>query len=304
MSSGRVVPERAVRRLADGRAHRRDDDRVFHGCIEKSPSRSSSASPTSCVLSVEQVIGAVDHDELLRLLQPAVERPHAFERADLVGFALHEELGLGARERVRERVVLSRHRRDDRRRDADERGHAVVGGAGLERDPRRRTRSRRPRAARRDTAPPCSRAPRGSPPARPRRCRTRPRCAPTPRKLNRSTAQPMRASPFAPWYTALVCIVPPCCGCGCAKTTAARDAARGVRLCRAALRARPAGPARSVMVGMDELSDDVRETRAGCVSEADVARAFEHAGLGAANERAERARARDRHDAIERRLRR
>src|SRR4029453_16320528 len=54
-----------------------------------------------------------------------------------------------------------------------------------------------------------------------------PALRPTPRKLNRSTAQPIRASAFAPWKTAFVCIVPPCVGSGGAKTTAARGSPAG-----------------------------------------------------------------------------
>ena len=46
------VAQAAVRRLADGGPRRRDDDCFSHGRVPsaKSPSRSSSASPTSCVL--------------------------------------------------------------------------------------------------------------------------------------------------------------------------------------------------------------------------------------------------------------
>ena len=67
--------------------------------------------------------------------------------------------------------------------------------------------------------------------------------APTPRKLKRSTAQPARTSPFAPWYTAFVCIVPPCVGSGWAKTTAAF----GVPVGRVEQRLEPAGGAVQIM---------------------------------------------------------
>src|SRR4029079_4519740 len=66
-----------------------------------------------------------------------------------------------------------------------------------------------------------------------------PALRPTPRKLNRSTAQPMRASAFAPWKTAFVCIVPPCVGSGCANTTAARASPAG---CSISTSRGPEGP--------------------------------------------------------------
>src|SRR5678815_14831 len=81
---------------------------------------------------VEQVIRHVDDDELLRLEQRAVELPHVLDRADVVRLALDEELRLGARLRVQEVVAHLGHRR----RNADQRRDALVGGAGLERDPR------------------------------------------------------------------------------------------------------------------------------------------------------------------------
>src|SRR4051794_5445705 len=89
---------------------------------------------------VEQVIRRVDHDELLRLGQRAVELPHVLDRADVVGLALDEELRLRAALRVREVVALAR----DRRRDADEHGDARIGRAGLERDPRSERKPRGP----------------------------------------------------------------------------------------------------------------------------------------------------------------
>src|SRR5262245_9948559 len=87
-------------------------------------------------LSFEQVIGGVDDDELFRFVQLAVESHHAFERADLVGLALDEELWFRARQRVGKRVIHSRHGRHDRRRNADQNGDAIVSGTGFERDPR------------------------------------------------------------------------------------------------------------------------------------------------------------------------
>src|SRR5262245_14866315 len=57
-------------------------------------------------VAVEEVIRGVDYDELLRLRERAVELPHVLNRADVVGFALHEELRLRAHARVREVVVL------------------------------------------------------------------------------------------------------------------------------------------------------------------------------------------------------
>ena len=75
-----------------------------------------------------------------------------FERADLVGFPLHEELRLRARERGRKLVVHARDRRRDRRRDADQRRDAVVDGADLERDPRAEREAGGPERQRRDSA--------------------------------------------------------------------------------------------------------------------------------------------------------
>ena len=56
-------------------------------------------------LPFEQMRGAVDHDEFLRLLELRVERPEILQRTELVEVALDEELGFGAVERVREIVV-------------------------------------------------------------------------------------------------------------------------------------------------------------------------------------------------------
>src|SRR5687767_4214837 len=82
------------------------------------------------------MIGTVDDDQFLGLFEFSVKAPHAFERADLVGFTLNEELRLRARQRVGEAVVHARHRRNHRWRDADQRRNARVDGANFERDPR------------------------------------------------------------------------------------------------------------------------------------------------------------------------
>src|SRR5262245_57138736 len=80
-------------------------------------------------------------------------------------------------------------------------------------------------------APKSSRSPRPSSHA--------PALRPTPRKLNRRTAHPMRASAFVPWKTTFVCIVPPWVGNGCAKTTAARSSRAG---CSISTSSGPEGP--------------------------------------------------------------
>src|SRR3954471_2376264 len=54
-----------------------------------------------------------------------------------------------------------------------------------------------------------------------------PALLPTPRKLKRSTAHPIRTRPLVPWKHAFVCMVPPAVGNGCAKTTAARGGPSG-----------------------------------------------------------------------------
>ena len=45
-------------------------------------------------LAVEQMVGCVDHDELLRLAGTRVELAHLFQRTNLVSLAVHEELRL------------------------------------------------------------------------------------------------------------------------------------------------------------------------------------------------------------------
>src|SRR4051812_31625359 len=89
---------------------------------------------------VEQMIGGVDHHQLFRLRQRAVEFPHVLDRGDVVGLALHEELRLGAVDGVRKIVAGP----GDGRRDADQHAHAIVDGARLERDPRSKRKPRRP----------------------------------------------------------------------------------------------------------------------------------------------------------------
>src|SRR5688572_2609156 len=81
---------------------------------------------------VEQMIRHVDHDELFRFRQRAVELPHVLHRTDLVGLAVDEELGLGAHAGVGEVVAGPGHGR----RNADQNGDARIGRAGLEGDPR------------------------------------------------------------------------------------------------------------------------------------------------------------------------
>src|SRR6188472_2502007 len=54
-----------------------------------------------------------------------------------------------------------------------------------------------------------------------------PALRPTPRKLKRSAATPMRGIALAAWYNALVCIVPPCSGCGWPKIATARGSPSG-----------------------------------------------------------------------------
>src|SRR5947207_1101094 len=46
-------------------------------------------------LAVKQMIGAVNHDELLGLGEPPVEFPHVFQRHDLIEFTMNEKNGLG-----------------------------------------------------------------------------------------------------------------------------------------------------------------------------------------------------------------
>ena len=82
----------------------------------KSCSRSSMASPTSDDLAVEQMIGAVDDDELFRLGQLRVELPDLLQRNQLVALAMNEERRL-ARPSTTGEVIVTVHRAGD----ADER---------------------------------------------------------------------------------------------------------------------------------------------------------------------------------------
>src|SRR5918993_28803 len=123
-----------------------------------------------------------------------------------------------------------------------------------------------------------------------------PALRPTPRKLKRSTAQPVRASPFVPWYTALVCIVPPNCGCGCANTTAARSGSRAGSSRSAS--SGPAGPERSEIVAMDEPTDDGGEAVRVC-EHTQVAGARHQLVTCVRDERGIAPGVRHRHDAIE-----
>src|SRR5688572_6335936 len=119
---------------------------------------------------------------------------------------------------------------------------------------------------------------------------------PTPRKLNLSTAHPVRASAFAPWNTTFVCIVPPNWGCGCANTTAARIDSRpgGSRIASSG----PAGPTRSEMAGMDEAAHPLGEVCRLC-QDANVTRVWQHLVLGGPNQRRVSASVVDRHHPIE-----
>src|SRR5688500_844634 len=72
-------------------------------------------------LPLEQMVGAIDDDELLRLFELAVERPHGFQRANFVTLSLHKEFRLRAGQGVWKLVVHPGHRRGDWRGDPDER---------------------------------------------------------------------------------------------------------------------------------------------------------------------------------------
>ena len=85
----------------------------------------------------------------------------------------------------------------ERRRDADERRHAWILGADRQRDPRAERHARRPRSARRDTAPCMKSSAARKSSISPGPLLKVPALAPAPRKLKRSTAQPIRLSAFA-----------------------------------------------------------------------------------------------------------
>src|SRR5262249_18885408 len=80
-------------------------------------------------LAVEQMVGAIDDDKLLRIVRACVELLHVFQRAELVALALNEELRLVARPHVVE--IEPCHRR----RNSDERRYTVVFTADRERPP-------------------------------------------------------------------------------------------------------------------------------------------------------------------------
>src|SRR5215468_429547 len=75
-------------------------------------------------LAVKQMVRTVDDDELLGIVSARVELLHVFQWAELVPFALDEELRFVARPHVLE--VVSRKRRCD----SDQRRHAIVFDAG------------------------------------------------------------------------------------------------------------------------------------------------------------------------------
>src|SRR3984893_18048052 len=80
-------------------------------------------------LPVEQVIGAVDDGELFWIRRSRIELAHLFQRAELVEFALNEELRLRALPHCCE--VVTRQRRGD----PDERGDARILRAHGQRNP-------------------------------------------------------------------------------------------------------------------------------------------------------------------------
>src|SRR5690349_10574925 len=69
-------------------------------------------------LAVEQMIGRVDDDELLRIRGARVELAYLLQRADLVALAVHEELRLAAPQHGGPVVMRHRHRDANERRDA------------------------------------------------------------------------------------------------------------------------------------------------------------------------------------------
>src|SRR3982751_7112522 len=104
----------------------------------------------------------------------------------------------------------------------------------------------------------------------------------------------MRARPFAPWYTAFVCIVPPCIGCGWPKTTAARGGDDSLPPASRSASSRPAGPVssrgmssvvsvRRRLGGGNERGGDVQE-RAGFRDDADVSGTAQLGVAGAGNQ--------------------
>src|SRR5688572_19331817 len=121
------------------------------------------------------------------------------------------------------------------------------------------------------------------------------------------TRQPMRVSPLAAWNTTLVCMVPPCVGSGCAKTTAARGSLTGRSKRHSSV---PAGPSISrtsanaspaVRVALNRLrkaGDEAREllrTR----DQAEVSGVLDRDCFGVRPQAAVLARPVNGHDAIE-----
>src|SRR6187200_2434563 len=84
-----------------------------------------------------------------------------------------------------------------------------------------------------------------------------PALRPTPRKLNRSTAQPMRASALALWNTTFVCIVPPSIGSGWPNTTTARGALEGLLISASSGPTAP-GISRTTSANLSPLARDAR----------------------------------------------
>src|SRR5262245_8708376 len=82
--------------------------------------------------------GAVDHDELLRLLELRVELAYSLQRNQLVTFPVDDELRL-ARELYRRELVSI-----DWRRDADQGADAIVVRASRHRDVRAEGKARGP----------------------------------------------------------------------------------------------------------------------------------------------------------------
>src|SRR6185436_17859421 len=105
-----------------------------------------------------------------------------------------------------------------------------------------------------------------------------PALPPTPLKLKRSAATPIRGIALAARYSALVCIVPPCSGCGWPNTATARASPSGSS---SSASSGPAGPAIS-----RRKSDAIHKPfehagkRLRPRDQADVAGALEHDVLG------------------------
>src|SRR5206468_10372735 len=94
--------------------------------------------PDLARFAVEQMVCRVDDDELLGVLATRVELLHILQWAELVAFALNEELRLRAAANRLE-IVTS-----ERWRDADERRDVWIACAHCERDPGAERKARRP----------------------------------------------------------------------------------------------------------------------------------------------------------------